>query len=168
MKQKMNIAVFAGSFDPLTIGHYDIALRASSLFDEVIVLVNSNISKQNLFSVDARVQMAKEAFSSFDRIRVESFSGLTVSFLQQEGARFLIRGIRHVSDLESERALAWNNQKLDSKVETFFLLSDPEHFAVSSSVVRELLSYNQNVEKYIPESMRDIFLSEWRKIKCSV
>jgi len=168
MEGKMNIAVFAGSFDPLTIGHYDIALRASSLFDEVIVLVNSNVSKHSLFSVEARVRMAQAAFSSMDRIRVESFDGLTVSFLDRVGARFLIRGIRHAQDLESERALSWNNQKLNSKIETIFLLSAPEHLAVSSSVVRELLSYNQNVDTYVPESMREILLSEWRKIKCSV
>jgi len=112
--------------------------------------------------------MAQAAFSSMDRIRVESFDGLTVSFLDRVGARFLIRGIRHAQDLESERALSWNNQKLNSKIETIFLLSAPEHLAVSSSVVRELLSYNQNVDTYVPVSLRAILLSAWRKINCSV
>lgn len=162
----MNIAVFAGSFDPFTLGHYDIALRAASLFDEVIVLVASNSAKQSLFSVDARVRLAKAALCSIDRVRVESFEGLTVSFMQGIGSRFLVRGLRNAFDFDSERSIAYNNKKLNSEIDTLFLTSAPEHISVSSSVVRELLSYGREVDEFIPKSMKDTLLLEWRNLQC--
>ena len=166
MKLKMNIAVFAGSFDPFTLGHYDIALRAASLFDEVVVLVASNAAKQSLFSVEARVRLAKTALHSVDRIRVESFDGLTVSFMQSIGSRFLVRGLRNALDFESERSIAYNNKKLNSEIDTVFLASAPEHFAVSSSVVRELLSYERELDAFVPKSIKETLLLEWRNLQC--
>lgn len=166
MKLKMNIAVFAGSFDPFTLGHYDIALRAASLFDEVVVLVASNAAKQSLFSVEARVRLAKTALHSVDRIRVESFDSLTVSFMQSIGSRFLVRGLRNALDFESERSIAYNNKKLNSEIDTVFLASAPEHFAVSSSVVRELLSYERELDEFVPKSIKETLLLEWRNLQC--
>jgi len=133
------IAVFAGSFDPFTVGHLDIVKRAATLFDELYVLLAVNASKKYLFPEALRVEMVRKAVEPFSNVKVDSFDGLTVDFAKRVGAKYLVRGIRGAADVDYEQTVAWNNKVLCPEIETVFLSSAPEHLAVSSSVVREIL-----------------------------
>ena len=133
------IAVFAGSFDPFTLGHLDIVKRAAALFDELYVLLAVNASKKYLLSESARIEIVKKSVENIPNVKVESFDGLTVEFMKRVGAKFLVRGIRGSADVEYEQSVAWNNKVLYPESETIFLSSAPEHLNVSSTVVRELL-----------------------------
>ena len=152
------IAVFAGSFDPFTLGHLDIVKRASALFDEVWVLLAVNASKKYLLTESARVEIVKAAVKGIPNVKVDCFDGLTVDFMQRVGAKFLVRGIRGSADVEYEQSVAWNNKVLYPECETVFLSSAPEHLNVSSTVVRELLKVGiaknsdgkETLAKYVP------------------
>ena len=133
------IAVFAGSFDPFTLGHLDIVRRAASLFDELWVLLAVNASKKYYFDEATRAEMVRKAVADIPNVKVDVYDGLTVDFAKRVGAKFLVRGIRGAADVEYEQTVAWNNKVLCPEIETVFLSSASEHLAVSSSVVRELL-----------------------------
>ncbi len=133
------IAVFAGSFDPFTLGHLDIVRRAASLFDELYVLLAVNASKKYYFDEATRAEMVRKAVADIPNVKVDCYDGLTVDFAKRVGAKFLVRGIRGAADVEYEQTVAWNNKVLCPEIETVFLSSASEHLAVSSSVVRELL-----------------------------
>jgi len=139
------VAVFAGSFDPFTIGHKDVAERASAIFDKLIILIANNVNKKTHFSAEERVEFAKKAMKDFSQVCVEIWDGLTVDYLQKNNIKFLVRGVRRGSDLELEQAIAWNNAKLLPGTETVLLSSKPEHLNVSSSLVRELLKFGKGV-----------------------
>lgn len=145
------IAVFAGSFDPFTVGHLDIVKRASALFDELWVLLAVNASKKYLLPESTRVEIVKTAVKDFPNVKVDCFDGLTVDFAKRVGARFLVRGIRGVGDIEYEQTVAWNNKLLYPECETVFLSSAPEHLMVSSTVVRELLKCG--IVCHVPEAV---------------
>jgi pantetheine-phosphate adenylyltransferase len=135
----MNTApVFAGSFDPFTKGHLDIAERAHALFGAVVVLVAVNSKKQGFLPLAERMARIQKALAHLPNATVDSWEGLTVDYLRAHGLHLLVRGIRNASDLEMEQAMAWNNQKLMPKCETVFLSARQEHLAISSSLVREL------------------------------
>jgi pantetheine-phosphate adenylyltransferase len=142
------IAVFAGSFDPFTVGHKDVAERACMLFDKLIILIANNINKKTYFSAEERIEFAKKAMADFPQVSVEIWDGLTVDYLQKNGIKFLVRGVRRGSDLEFEQAVAWNNAKLLPGTETVFLSSKPEHLSVSSSFVRELLKLGKDTDAH--------------------
>ena len=152
------IAVFAGSFDPFTLGHLDIVKRAAALFDELWVLLAVNASKKYLFDENVRLEMARKAVAEIPNVKVDSFDGLTVDFMKRVGAKFLVRGIRGAADVEYEQTVAWNNKVLYPECETVFLSSAPEHLNVSSTVVRELLKVGiagseegrAKLAKYVP------------------
>ena len=150
------IAVFAGSFDPFTLGHLDVVRRASALFDTLWVLVAQNSSKRNLFSAEERKSFVEKAVKELPNVQVASFEGLTVDYMKQVGARYLVRGIRNSADLDFEQSVAWNNKTL-AGAESVFLLSAPEHLSVSSSVVRELLVSGVKkaavLSKFVPKSI---------------
>lgn len=133
------IAVFAGSFDPFTLGHLDIVRRAASLFDELYVLLAVNASKKYYFDEATRAEMVRKAVADIPNVKVDVYDGLTVDFMKRVGAKFLVRGIRGASDVEYEQTVAWNNKILYPECETVFLSSAPEYLMVSSTVVRELL-----------------------------
>lgn len=164
------IAVFAGSFDPFTIGHLDIVKRASALFDEVYVLLAVNASKKYLFDEKVRVEMVRKAVENIPNVKVDCFDGLTVDFAKRVGAKYLVRGIRGASDVDYEQTVAWNNRVLCPECETVFLSSAPEHLMVSSSVVRELLKSGIaddeagqiKLAKYVPEVIVSLLLKENR------
>lgn len=153
------IAVFAGSFDPFTVGHLDIVKRASALFDELYVLLAVNASKKYLFDEATRIGMVQKAVAQFPNVKVDCFDGLTVDFAKRVGAKYLVRGIRNAADVDYEQTVAWNNRVLCPECETVFLSSAPEHLMVSSSVVRELLKSGIagdeagqiKLAKYVPE-----------------
>jgi pantetheine-phosphate adenylyltransferase len=138
------VAVFAGSFDPFTVGHKDIAERACALFDTLIILIANNTNKKTHFSAEERAELAKKAMADFPQVSVEVWEGLTVGYLQKNGIKFLVRGVRRASDLEWEQAVAWNNAKLLPGTETVLLSSKPEHLSMSGSFMRELIKFGHD------------------------
>ena len=147
------VAVFAGSFDPFTVGHLDLVKRAATMFDSLYVVVAQNASKKNMFDAETRKAMVEDAVSGIPNVSVAVHDGLTVDFMKSVGARYLVRGIRNASDLDMEQAVAWNNKVIygSADIETVFLMSAQEHLAVSSSVVRELLKCGCGKEKSLAE-----------------
>ena len=147
------MAVFAGSFDPFTVGHLDLVKRAATMFDSLYVVVAQNASKKNMFDAETRKAMVEEAVSGIPNVSVAVHDGLTVDFMKSVGARYLVRGIRNASDLDMEQAVAWNNKVIygSADIEIVFLMSAQEHLAVSSSVVRELLKCGCGKEKSLAE-----------------
>ena len=167
------VAVFAGSFDPFTVGHLDLVKRAAGMFDSLTVLVAQNASKKNLFDAGTRKAMVEAAVSGIPNVNVAVHDGLTVDFMKSVGARYLVRGIRSAADLDAEQAVAWNNKVLYKDVETVLLLSAQEHLVVSSSLVRELLKCGAAksdaeqkaiLSKYVPKAMISMLLKEFRKV----
>ena len=155
------IAVFAGSFDPFTLGHLDIVRRSASLFDELWVLLAVNASKKYCFDEATRAEMVRHAVADIPNVKVDVYDGLTVDFMKRVGAKFLVRGIRGAADVEYEQTVAWNNKILYPECETLFLSSAPEHLMVSSTVVRELLKAGlaksedgrAKLAKYVPDTV---------------
>lgn len=138
IRSKLKKAVYPGTFDPPTNGHIDVARRAASIFDEVIIAISDNLSKTPLFKIDERIEMLKELFKEDTNITVSGFSGLLVNFVIQENAIAIVRGLRAVSDFEYELQLASMNALLNKSVETIFFMSSDENLFVSSSVIKEI------------------------------
>ena len=145
-------ALFPGTFDPFTRGHYSVVERALNLFDEVIIAIGVNALKKPMFTADERVAMLQQLYADEPRVRVVAYSGLTVDLAQEYGARFMLRGVRSVIDFEDEKSIADVNRDI-SGVETVLMFTQPQYAHISSSVVRELLSYGRNVEAYLPPQM---------------
>lgn len=148
----MKRAIFPGSFDPFTLGHYSIVKRTLAFMDEVIVGIGINEDKRCLMSVEKRVESIRKLYVDEPRVKVLAYSGLTVDFAYEQGAGVIIRGIRTVKDFEYEESIADINRKL-SGIETVFLFTEPDLASVSSSVVRELLHYGKDVSGFLPEGM---------------
>ena len=146
-------AVFAGSFDPFTAGHEDIVRRALRLFDCVVVGVRHNVKKKGLLSPDNRVRLIRDVFRDEPRVRVAAYDGLTTDFCREQGTGILLRGLRSVDDFESDRTIDAVNKRLDPKIETFYLLTDPSLAAISSAVVKELYSYGADVGCFMPQGI---------------
>ena len=149
----MKVAVYPGSFDPITNGHLDILNRACSLFDKVIVLVANNPHKSSNFSVEDRVEMIKESIKDNPKIEVTCDSGLTVEFAKKHGATHLIRGLRAVSDFEYEFQLASANEFIDSKIDTVFLMARGDKTFISSSSIITMAKQGVDVSKLVPNSV---------------
>ena len=145
-------AIFPGTFDPFTIGHFSIVKRSLTFMDEVIIGIGINDQKKTYFPLEKRVDIIRKLYWDEPRIKVESYSGLTMDFAQQVGANFIIRGIRTVSDFEYEETIADVNRKM-SGIETILLFTEPELTGVSSTIVRELLMYHKDISRFIPEGM---------------
>lgn len=145
---KRKVAVYPGTFDPITLGHEDIVRRAANLFDEVVVAVAGSTSKQTLFSLDERVALAQSVFDG-DNIRVTGFDGLLMQFVQSQDAKIVIRGLRAASDFEYEFQLAGMNRKLFPEMETLFLTPSEEFMFVSSSLVREVARLGGDVNQFV-------------------
>lgn len=145
---KKRIAVYPGTFDPITFGHEDIVRRAADLFDEVIVAVAGSTNKNTLFNLDERVALATQAFNA-SNIQVMGFEGLLMQFVQGQGAQIVIRGLRAASDFEYEFQLAGMNRKLFPKLETLFLTPSEQYMFVSSSLVREVATLGGDVHQFV-------------------
>lgn len=152
----MRKAIFPGTFDPFTIGHYSVVKRALTFMDEVIIGIGVNEKKKTYFPIEKRVEMIRRLFADEPRIQVAAYDGLTVDFAREQEAGFIIRGIRTVHDFEYEETIADVNRKL-AGVETILLFTEPELTSVSSTIVRELLHYQKDVTSFLPEGM-DIHL----------
>ncbi|MDQ7948324.1 MAG: pantetheine-phosphate adenylyltransferase [Pedobacter sp.] len=149
----MKIALFPGSFDPITIAHVDILTRALPLFDQVIVGIGLNSAKQNFLSAGKREEIVKAIFAEHDKVQVELYEGLTVDFCKKINATYMIRGIRSAADFEYERAIAQINQRMMPEVETILLLSKPEYSAISSTIVRDILRNKGDVSPFVPKEV---------------
>ncbi|WP_454802356.1 pantetheine-phosphate adenylyltransferase [Mucilaginibacter phyllosphaerae] len=147
----MKIALFPGSFDPVTKAHVDIVKRSVSLFDKLYIGIGVNSSKQGLLSVGKREDMLRAVFAHDDRIHIVAYEGLTVEFCKSIGADYMIRGIRTVSDFEYEKAIAQMNHSLEPEIESIFIVSKPGYSSISSSIVREIIRYNGDVSQFIPK-----------------
>ncbi|WP_199139082.1 pantetheine-phosphate adenylyltransferase [Pedobacter sp. ASV12] len=147
----MKIALFPGSFDPITIAHVDILKRAMPLFDRIVVGIGLNSSKQNFLSAEKREEIVKTVFQSASHVEVQLYEGLTVDFCAKIKAKYMIRGIRSAADFEYERAIAQINQTMMPEVETILLLSKPEFSAISSTIVRDILRNKGNVAPFVPQ-----------------
>jgi len=146
------IAVYPGSFDPVTAGHYDIIKRAASLYEKVVVLVAVNSSKTSLFTADERVDMIRTSCAAIDNVVVDTLSGgLLVDYARTNGARVIIKGLRAVSDFEYEFQMALLNQRLAPEVETVFLMASSEHSFLSSSIVKEIARLGGQIEGLVPD-----------------
>ena len=148
----MRKAIFPGTFDPFTLGHHSIVKRTLAFMDEVIIGIGYNDQKHCLLPIEKRLESIRKVYANEPRVKVLAYSGLTVDFAQEQGAEFMVRGIRSVKDFEYEENIADINRKL-SGIETIFLFTEPELSAVSSSVVRELLRYGKDVSAFLPEGM---------------
>jgi len=147
----MKIALFPGSFDPVTKAHVDIVKRSVGLFDMLYIGIGVNSSKQGLLSIGKREQMLRAVFQHDSRIHIVAYEGLTVNFCKSIGADYMIRGIRTVSDFEYEKAIAQMNHSLEPGIESIFIVSKPGYSSISSSIVREIMRYNGDVEQFIPK-----------------
>lgn len=150
----MKKAIFPGSFDPITNGHYDIIKRGVSLFDEIIVAIGVNSEKKYMFSLEDRKRFIEEAFKDEPKVKVITYSGLTIDLCKKENAEFILRGLRNPADFEFEKAIAHTNRKL-SKIETVFLLTAAKTSFISSSIVRDVLRNGGDISKLVPESVLD-------------
>ncbi len=149
-----SIAVFPGSFDPFTLGHESIVTRAIPLFDKIIIAIGHNSEKRSYFTLEQRINWIKKVFENEPKVEVKSYEGLTIEFCKQQGAGFILRGLRTAADFEYERAIAQVNLAMNDQIETVFLLTLPEHSAISSSLVREILRYGGNGSKFVPKAIQ--------------
>lgn|SRR5574344_76873 len=147
------IALFPGSFDPITKGHESLILKALPLFDRIIVTIGDNKQKHTLFSLEQRLQWVRQTFADVPQVTVDSHQELTVDYCRRQGARYIVRGLRNEMDFRYEAEIARVNQLLNADVETIFLLGNPELEVISSSMVRELLAFGKDVSPYVPQSI---------------
>lgn len=146
-------AVFPGSFDPFTKGHFEIVERACTLFDKVIVAIGNNSNKQYLFPLEKRIEIIEQAFKNNAVISVIAYSGLTVEFCKQHNAKTIIRGLRNSVDFEYEQPIAQMNKTLDSSIETIFISSSPYLTPISSSILRDIYRNGGNILSYLPDGV---------------
>ena len=151
----MTTAVYPGSFDPATNGHLDVIERASKLFDQVIVGVLHNSAKSPLFSVEERVNILKEATRRLDNVEIVSFSGLTIEFARECGAKVIIRGLRAITDFEYELQMAQTNRVLAPDIDTMFLTTNLEYAYLSSTTVKEVAVFGGDISKFVPDFVKE-------------
>lgn len=147
------ICLFPGTFDPITLGHVDIIDRAMPLFDKIIVGVGLNASKVPMFSADQRVQWINDIYKGNDQVEGAVYEGLTIDYCKTIGARFILRGIRYVSDFEYEKTIADANRTLDKSIETIFLTGEPKYTSVASTIVRDIIRNGGNARPFLPEAV---------------
>ncbi|MCK4406586.1 MAG: pantetheine-phosphate adenylyltransferase [Bacteroidales bacterium] len=147
------IAVFPGSFDPITKGHESIIKRAMPLFDEIIIAVGENSEKESFFPIEKRIGWIKKVFADYPSIRVTRYKGLTVDFCKRNNAKYLLRGLRTSADFEFERSIGQVNKKLFPEIETIFLLTTPELTAINSSIVRDIIRHGGDPSQFVPDEI---------------
>ena len=160
----MKRAVYPGSFDPITNGHLDVLERASKMFDNVVIAVLKHPDKKSFLDVDCRVKLIKEAIQNMGNVSVDSFNGLTVEYARRIGAKFLIRGLRTITDFEYEVQLCQTNQVIAPDIDTVFLPTKPEHNFISSSIVRELSNHKTDISKFVPKNVVKYLQDDVRKV----
>ena len=154
----MTIAIYPGSFDPITNGHLDILKSGSEIFDKVIIAVSYNINKKGFLTVDERVELIKKSVKDLENVEVDTFEGLTVEYAKRKGADVLLRGLRTSFDFEYELQLSQTNNALYGDLKTVFLITKPEYNFISSSMVREILVNNGDISKFVPEVVNEYLI----------
>jgi pantetheine-phosphate adenylyltransferase len=149
----MRICLFPGTFDPVTLGHIDIINRALPLFDKIVVGVGINSAKKPMFSAEQRVGWIEEIFKDEPKVESAVYEGLTINFCREIGARFILRGIRYVSDFEYEKTIADANRALDRNIETVFLTGEPKYTSVASTIVRDILKNGGDASPFLPDAV---------------
>lgn len=155
----MNIAIYPGSFDPITKGHLDVLKTGSEIFDKVIIAVSNNSQKTGFLSVEERVELIKKSIEGLDNVEVDSFEGLTVEYAKSKGAKILLRGLRAVSDFEYEMQLSQTNSALSEDIKTVFLITKPKYNFISSSTVKDIVTMGGDISKFVPDAV-DKYLKE--------
>lgn len=148
------IALFPGSFDPITLGHRDIIERALPLFDEILIAIGENNDKTYLFDLHQRIAWIEGVFAHEPKIRVVTYQGLTAAFAKENNIQFLLRGLRNPSDFEFEKSIAQANRQMESDLETVFLLTSARYSYISSSIVREVIRHGGDYKVFVPDSVR--------------
>lgn len=156
------ICVYPGSFDPVTVGHLDVIRRAAAIFDEVIVTVMHNISKRGCFPVEERMALIARAVREIPNVRVDKWDGLLVDYVRMNGACAVVRGLRAVSDFDTEMTMAQVNSQLLPGMETLFLMARPEHACISSSVVREAAAFGADISAFVPAQVAEEIRAHFR------
>ncbi|MBK6990537.1 MAG: pantetheine-phosphate adenylyltransferase [Chitinophagaceae bacterium] len=149
----MRICLFPGTFDPVTLGHVDIINRAIPLFDKIIVGIGINTAKAPMFSAEQRLQWINDIYKDEEKVEGAIYEGLTIEYCKKIGARFILRGIRYVSDFEYEKTIADANRTLDKTIETVFLTGEPKYTSVASTIVRDIIKNKGNASPFLPESV---------------
>ena len=147
------VALFPGTFDPFTLGHLDIVNRGLTMFDEVVVAIGVNTGKKHLFSLEQREQWVNELFEDEPRVSVASYEGLTAKFAEQIGAQFILRGLRTTQDFTYEKQIAYVNEDMSPSINSVLLMSQQTNATVSSTIVRDLIQFGGDYEKYLPPSI---------------
>lgn len=158
------IAIYPGTFDPLTIGHFDLAERASKMFNTLYVGVSTNATKKTLFTLDERIDLAKNALKSFDNIIVEGFDGLLVDYAKKIGANYIIRGMRAVSDFEYEFQLSLMNRKLNNNIETIFMMPSQENIFLSSTLIKDIAKHGGDLSKFVTKNVEEKLLDKFSNL----
>jgi len=148
------IALFPGSFDPITVGHVDIVIRSLDLFDKIIVGVGHNSQKNYMFPLQARIDWIKACFEEYPQVEVKTYSGLTVDYCKEVNARFILRGLRTSVDFEFEKSIGQMNRYLESGIETIFLLSAPQYSPISSTIVRDIIKHGGNADPFVGSGVK--------------
>jgi pantetheine-phosphate adenylyltransferase len=155
------VAIYPGSFDPITNGHVDLIKRGLRMFDEIVVLIAHNPNKVYLFSIEERMEMIREIFSDTKEVRVDSYSGLLVDYLKISGANIILRGMRALSDFEYEFQMALMNRRQTKKIETVFLMSGFKWFYTSSKLIKEVVSLGGSVKGLVPDSVNQKLMGKF-------
>ncbi len=155
METKAKIAIYPGSFDPITYGHIDIINRAAGIFPELIVAVVNNLNKKTLFSLEEREEMLRAVIKDKENVKIDSFDGLLVDYVESKGSRIIVRGLRAISDFEYEFQMALSNDKLKPDVETVFMMSSEQYSYVSSRLIKEIGRLSGDVSQFVPDHVVD-------------
>ncbi len=147
----MKIAVFPGSFDPITVGHVDLVKRALPLFDKIIVAIGVNSTKKYLFPLEQRMEWLHQVFKDYDKVEVDQFQNLTAHYCRRIGARYLLRGLRNASDFDYEKTISQLNHIVGEGIETVFLIAQPEYTHISSTIVREIILGGADATPFLPQ-----------------
>ncbi|MCA8919632.1 MAG: pantetheine-phosphate adenylyltransferase [Planctomycetes bacterium] len=159
------LAVYPGTFDPVSNGHLDVIERGSQLFEQMVVSCAVNISKQPLFSLDERLEMLREVTASFPNVRVESFSGMVVDYVRALGGKVILRGLRTFSDYENEVQMAYANRTFAPEIETVFVCASLEESFISSRLIREAAALDGDISRFVPPSVADRLRAKAQKLK---
>lgn len=149
------IAVFPGSFDPITKGHENLIIRALPLFDKIVIAIGTNMEKQPFFSLEQRIYFLKKVFQNYETVEIDSYSGLTVDYCKKIGAQYILRGLRTSADFEFERKIGQMNKKMHPDIETVFLLTLPDYTPLNSSIVRDIIRYGGDARPFVPDCIAD-------------
>jgi len=159
----MKIAIYPGSFDPITNGHLDVLKTGAGIFDKVIIAVSKNSAKQGFLTVDERLNLIKASIADIENVEVDSFEGLTVKYAKEKGAKVILRGLRAVSDFEFEMQLSQANSALSEEIKTVFLTTKPKFNFISSSTVKEIGLMGGDISKFVPEPVSDYLKTKFAK-----